>query len=76
MDHGKQATGRRLRSSATMVVATSGGAPAPWVAPAVVAQVGAPPRSVKLAWEVLARRIDGASSTTMAARVWAKFCMG
>jgi hypothetical protein len=75
-DHRKLATGRRLGSSATAVVATSSGASAPRVAPAVVAQAGAPPPSIELVREVLARRIDGARSVAMVARVWAKIHMG
>jgi hypothetical protein len=75
MDHGKLAMGRRLRSTATAVVATSDSAPAPRVAPAVAAQAGAPP-SVKSAREVLARRINGTSSVAMAAMVWAKIRTG
>jgi hypothetical protein len=60
-DHGKLVTGRQLRSSTTVVVVTSGDAPAPWVASVVVTQEGAPPPSVESALEFLARRIDGVS---------------
>jgi hypothetical protein len=59
-----------------VVVATSGDAPTPRVAPVVVTQAGAPPPSVESALEFLARRIDGVSSVAMAPRVWAKICMG
>jgi hypothetical protein len=55
-DHGKLATMSQLRSSATTVVVTVGGAPAPRVAPVVTAQAG-PPLSVESAREVLARWI-------------------
>jgi hypothetical protein len=52
------------------VVASSGDAPTPRVAPAVaVAQAGAPPPSVESARVVLATQIDGTSSAAMAARV-------
>jgi hypothetical protein len=56
-DHGKLAIARRLRSSVTAVVETSGGAPTLRVASAAMAQAGPPPASVELAWEILARRI-------------------
>jgi hypothetical protein len=49
MDHGKLAMGRRLGSSAMVVVVTSGGAPTPRVALAVVAQVRTPPPSIESA---------------------------
>jgi hypothetical protein len=58
------------------VVVTSGGAPAPGVALAAVAQVGAHLPSVESVWDVLARWIDGVSSAAMADRVWAKTHIG
>jgi hypothetical protein len=70
-DHGKLVMGRQLRSSATAVVVTFGGALAPRVAPAVAARAGARP-SIESVWVVLVRQIDCASSAPMAARVLAK----
>jgi hypothetical protein len=75
-DHGKMVMGRWLGSSTTTVVVTFGGAPAPRVGLAMAAQAGTPPPSVESAQEVLARRIEDASSVAMVARVWAKISMG
>jgi hypothetical protein len=52
-DHGKLAMGRRLESSATAVVVTSGGASAPGTAPAVAVMLVGPPPSGGLAREAL-----------------------
>jgi hypothetical protein len=58
-DNGKLATGRRLESSKTTVMATSNDASAPGTTPVAVVWIGDPPPSVESAPGALVGRIDG-----------------